>query len=77
MLVVDASALIDVLTVDPRDIPDLARRIHEVEWMNAPALLDYEVLNVLRKLVQRGEIDEPLAEEARLAVRELRLSRIR
>ena len=44
MLVIDASALVELLTVDPDDEPDLASRVHEVEWMSAPDLIDYEVL---------------------------------
>lgn len=62
MLVIDASALVEVLTADPAYIPDLAARVHDVEWMNAPDLIDYEVLNVLRKLELRGDIDAELAE---------------
>ena len=75
MLVIDASALVELLTVDPDDEPDLACRVHEVEWMSAPDLIDYEVLNVLRKMVLRGDIEVELAQESRLALRDLRLSR--
>jgi len=62
MLVIDASALVELLTVDPDDEPDLASRVHEVEWMSAPDLIDYEVLNVLRKMVLRGDIEVELAQ---------------
>jgi predicted nucleic acid-binding protein len=75
MLVIDASALVELLTVDPDDEPDLACRVHEVEWMSAPDLIDYEVLDVLRKMVLRGDIEVELAQESRLALRDLRLSR--
>jgi predicted nucleic acid-binding protein len=75
MLVIDASALVELLTVDPDDEPGLASRVHEVEWMSAPDLIDYEVLNVLRKMVLRGDIEVELAQESRLALRDLRLSR--
>jgi predicted nucleic acid-binding protein len=75
VLVIDASALVDLLTVDPGDIPELARRIHDVDWMSAPDLIDYEVLNVLRKMAIRGDIDAELAEDSRIALRDLRLSR--
>lgn len=37
MLVIDASALVEVLTTDPAETPDLARRLHEVEWMERRA----------------------------------------
>ena len=75
MLVIDVSALVELLTVDPDDEPDLACRVHEVEWMSAPDLIDYEVLDVLRKMVLRGDIEVELAQESRLALRDLRLSR--
>jgi predicted nucleic acid-binding protein len=75
VLVIDTSALIEVLTTDPADNPGLARRVHDMEWMSAPSLIDYEVLNVLRKLVLRGTIDAELAEESRHTLRLLRLLR--
>lgn len=75
MLVVDACALVEVLTVDPADIPRLARRVHDAEWMSSPELVGYEVLNVLRKMVARGDIDADLAEGSRTALRTLRLNR--
>lgn len=75
MLVVDASALIEVLTVDPAEIPALTRRLHDAEWINAPDLVDYEILNVLRKMVLRGDIDAELATESRTVTRSLRMNR--
>lgn len=75
MLVIDASALVEVLTADPDDRPSLALRVRDVEWMVAPDLIDYEVLNVLRKLLQRGDIDTAVAELSREALRELRIIR--
>lgn len=75
MLVIDASALVEVLVGDPTGVPDLARRVHDAEWMSAPSLIDYEVLNVLRKLVLRRLIDTELAEESRRMLTELRLLR--
>jgi predicted nucleic acid-binding protein len=75
MLVIDTSALVEVLTTDPAETPVLARRVHDVEWMSAPSLIDYEVLNVLRKLVLRGAIDVEFAEDCRRTLRALRLLR--
>lgn len=75
MLVIDASALVEVLTVDPVEVAALARRVHEAEWMSAPDLIDYEVLNVLRKLLAGGHIDAELADDSRHALQDLRLSR--
>ena len=74
-MVIDTSALVEVLTTDPAAIPELAQRVHGVEWMSAPGLIDYEVLNVLGKLVLRRSIDMELAEDCRRAVRDLRLVR--
>ncbi len=75
MLVIDASALVEVLVVDPADIPELVARVRDAEWMSAPDLLDYEVLNVLRKMVLRDAIDVEFAESCRLTLTELRVSR--
>jgi predicted nucleic acid-binding protein len=75
VLVIDASALVEVLTADPDEISELAQRIHDAEWMSAPDLIDYEVLNVLRRLVVSGDIDGELAEDARRTLRDLRLTR--
>lgn len=75
MLVIDASAIVEVLTVDPADIVDLAHRVYDAEWLSAPDLVDYEVLNVLRKLLLGGHIDDELAESSRQAWRDLRLVR--
>lgn len=75
MLVIDASAVVEVLTVHPAQVADLARRVHDAEWMAAPDLVDYEVLNVLRKLLLGGHIDAELAEDSRHALQDLRLSR--
>ncbi|GAA3310620.1 type II toxin-antitoxin system VapC family toxin [Nonomuraea dietziae] len=75
MLVIDASAMVEALTSDPADIPDLISRLRGAEWMSAPFLIDYEVHNVLRKMTFRGDISEELAEESRHAFRNLRISR--
>lgn len=75
MLVIDTTALVEVLTTDPAAIPELAQRVHGVEWMSAPSLIDYEVMNVLRKLVLRQSIDIELAEDCRRTMRALRLVR--
>lgn len=67
--------MVEALTSDPADIPDLIARLRGAEWMSAPFLIDYEVHNVLRKMVFRGDISQELAEESRHAFRNLRLSR--
>jgi predicted nucleic acid-binding protein len=75
MLVIDTSALVEVLTTDPDEIPELAHRVRDAEWMSAPSLIDYEILNVLRKLTLRGAIDLELAEDSRRTLQALRLVR--
>lgn len=71
MLVIDASALIELLTVDPGANPELVRRVTQVDWIGAPDLIDYEVLNVLRRMVIGGHIAAESAESARHAVCDL------
>lgn len=75
MLVVDASALVDLLVVDPAAIAELVERVRGVDWMSAPDLIDYEILNTLWSLVARSAIDAAVADSARLALRDLRLTR--
>ncbi|EID54897.1 type II toxin-antitoxin system VapC family toxin [Saccharomonospora xinjiangensis] len=75
MLVIDASALVDILTAAPESIPALAKRVQNAEWMMAPELIDYEVLNVLRKMVSRGMIGADFAGVCRLTLHDLRLER--
>lgn len=74
-LVIDAPALVEVSTVDPDEIPALAERVCGAEWLSAPSLVDYEVLDVLRTLVARGDIDHELAASARQVFDDLRLIR--
>lgn len=54
MIVVDASAVIEVLVGGPNET--LAARLAEEPVLHAPHLLDTEVLHVLRRLEQRGEL---------------------
>lgn len=75
MMVVDASALVGVLAFDEENVRQAAQRISQAGWMCAPDLIDYEVLDALRKMVRRGEIDGATAEHARQTVRDLRLRR--
>lgn len=75
MLVIDASALVEVLTADPDEIHELAQRVLDAERMSPPNLIDYQVLNVLRRMVFGGDIDGELAEDTRRTLRALRLTR--
>lgn len=75
MLVIDASALIELLTTEPTRTRDLSRRIRSADWMSAPALIDYEVHNVLRKMVFRRVIDAAVAKESLSTFWSLRIGR--
>jgi predicted nucleic acid-binding protein len=62
IVVVDASAIVNVLIdAEPAEL------VAEVAThsLAAPHVLDFEVLNVLRRLVRRGEVSEKDAVEAR------------
>lgn len=63
MIVVDASAVIEVLVGEPNET--LAARLSEEAMLHAPHLLDTEVLHVLRRLEQRGELTPRRAAWAR------------
>lgn len=56
MIVVDASAVLDVLVGPPS--PTLAARLAGEAVLHAPHLLDTEVLHVLRRLEQRGDLPD-------------------
>jgi predicted nucleic acid-binding protein len=63
VIVVDASAVVDFLTLGPqhRTIPDnqaLIERLAAATDVHAPHLLDPEVVHVVRKLVARGDLSE-------------------
>jgi len=64
MIVVDASALIEVLLRTPRAAPIEDRLFDEQETLHAPHLLDVEVAQVLRRYAIAGEIDDRRGREA-------------
>lgn len=64
MIVVDASALLEVLLRAPTSAP-LARRLFaEGETLHAPDLLDVEVMQVLRRYRAAGHLGPTRAREA-------------
>jgi predicted nucleic acid-binding protein len=63
VIVIDASALVEVLVGRPSE--ELAVRLSGVDVLHAPHLLDTEVLHVLRRLVGRGLLQASQADEAR------------
>jgi len=64
VIVVDASAALEVLLNAPL-APRVARRLfRDGESLHAPHLIDVEVAQVLRRLLRRGEIDDGRAAQA-------------
>lgn len=75
MIVVDASAIVELLLNTPLG-RIVARRIHSAETvLNAPHLLDLEVTQVLRRFAATGVIDDARALASLHALRDLDLER--
>lgn len=64
MIVVDASALLEVLLRTPAAQVVESRLFEERQTLHAPHLLDAEVAHVLRRYANIGEIDEERGSEA-------------
>jgi predicted nucleic acid-binding protein len=64
MIVVDASALLEVLLRTPAAETVEERLFEERQTLHAPHLLDVEVAQVLRRYTHAGEIDEGRGNEA-------------
>ena len=64
MIVVDASALIELLTRSDRGRRVEARILKPSESIHAPALIDLEVAQVLRRYVLSGQVPEHWARMA-------------
>lgn len=64
MIVLDASALLEVLLNRPAAESILDRISGEDETLHAPHLLDVEVLQVLRRYSQSGDLDPERGDEA-------------
>ena len=64
MIVLDASALLEVLLRAPLAERLMDRALEASERMHAPHLLDVDVTQVLRRLVHRKEITVERAEQA-------------
>lgn len=62
MIVVDASAVVDALTM-PAGTEALRRRLVD-EDLHAPHLIDYEVVSVLRGLARAGQVSAHRAADA-------------
>lgn len=68
MIVVDASALLEVLLQTPAARPIERRLFEPSQALHAPHLLDVEVAQVVRRYAANGEID---AERGRMALADL------
>jgi predicted nucleic acid-binding protein len=64
VIVLDASALIEVLTRSERGLRVQARILRAPESIHAPALIDLEVAQVLRRYVGLGQVPEHWARSA-------------
>lgn len=73
MIVVDASAVLEVLVGEPNEA--LVLRLARADALHAPHLLDTAVLHVLRRLEHRGELDPTQVESARLRFDKLAVDR--
>ena len=64
MIVVDASALLEVLLRTPRAEAIESRFFDGSEPLHSPDLLDVEVAQVIRRFTMLGELDAPRAQAA-------------
>lgn len=75
MIVVDASALLEVLLQTPAAEPIAERLFDPEETLHAPHLLDVEVAQILRRYVLLGEIDPDRGREALTDLADLSVER--
>jgi predicted nucleic acid-binding protein len=75
VIVVDASALLDLLLVTEKAHSVAERIASPQETLHAPHLIDLEVAQVLRRYVAHGRLDEVRAEQALEDLRDLDLNR--
>lgn len=68
MIVVDASVLVNALADDAGDGDRTRRRLADDADLHAPALIDLEVVSVLRRRAAAGDLDD---RRARLALDDL------
>ena len=75
MIVVDASALLELLLQTPLGARIEARLFRGEDELHAPQLVDVEVLQGLRRLVRTGEVSSRRAEEVLVDLADLELHR--
>ncbi len=64
MIVIDASAMLEVLLVTPTAVGVYERLFQEAETLHAPHLLDLEVAQVLRRYCAIGDLEPERAGQA-------------
>ncbi len=64
MIVVDASALVEALTLSDLGFQVMDRLEEHAGALHAPGLIDVEVSHTLRRLVHRGDVDSASAYRA-------------
>jgi predicted nucleic acid-binding protein len=64
LIVLDASAAVEVLLQTAAGAPRTERLLDPAESLHAPHLLDIEVAQVLRRFVRRGELSSDRARQA-------------
>jgi len=75
MIVVDASAILELLLNSPAGAAISARILAPGETLHAPHVLDLEVAQVLRRYLRSGQIDEARGMQALDDLASLRLAR--
>ena len=75
MIVLDASALLELLLVTDKGSEVAERIAAPEETLHAPHLIDLEVAQVLRRYVARRQLDEARASQALEDLRDLDLNR--
>jgi predicted nucleic acid-binding protein len=75
VIVLDASAVIEVLLQTEAGAPVSERLLTSDSSLHAPHLLDVEVAQVLRRLVRDGQLEAERASEALLDLRDLPVER--
>ncbi|REJ85501.1 MAG: PIN domain-containing protein [Acidobacteria bacterium] len=75
MIVVDASVVIEVLLVTEVGVAALDRLLDEDELVAAPALIDLEVLQVLRRFLRVGGLSAARARQASIDLQDLAMER--
>ena len=75
MRVLDASVLVEILLQTPLGIRHTDRVLDRNDSLHAPHLLDFEILQAIRRLTLAGEISAARAEAALIALLDLELTR--